>query len=251
MSTELIEKAWVYSQFNNVEELAKLVPSQVSADASIKSPTNQVHTLLMIAAASGADETCQYLIEKGANVNKKNPFGYSALHWAAYCGRSECVEQLIKAGASFEDKIQEGKNALHIAAFRGHIQFIESILELGADINSVSSNGLCAMHYAIRANQHAVAKFLQQHGIEYDGLDPDRQTLEQFAEKFDRKWIKDVLQPAEKKEEEKPEEKKPEEKKPEPVKKPEEKKPENEDSDEDIVKFVEKKAKKALSPKKH
>lgn len=225
MSAELIQRAWTYSQFNNVDELSKLVPSDVSADASINSPTNQVHTLLMIAAASGADETCQYLLDNGAKVNKKNPFGFSALHWAAYCGRTECVELLIKAGASFDDKTQEGKNALHIAAYRGHVQFIECILALGADINSVSSVGLCAMHYAIKANQAAVARLLKKKGIQYDGLDPDRQSLEQYAAEFDRKWIGEVLEmPADDKNQE--------------------------EEDEGLIKTVAKKVKKAVSPKK-
>ena len=190
---EKIEHAWALTQFNDVDELKNIVPSEVDPNAMTYSEDNQVHSLLMCAAFHGAVECAKYLIKSGANVNQKNFMGYSALHWAAYSGRTETIRLLVDNQAKLEIKTQDGKTPLHIAASRGHIQFIKVILELGADLEAVNSLGWNALHFAVVANQRQVAPFLINAGISYKLMDLNMKTLEQIAEKYERPWFKDIL----------------------------------------------------------
>lgn len=216
MSAELIQKAWTLAQFDNVEELSKLVPSQVNPNASTKSEKNHIHTLLMIAAASGAEEATKFLLEQGAKANGKNPMGYTALHWCAYVGRTECVQQLIDAGASFDSKTQDGRTPIHVAAQRGHLDFIKFIVEIGADINSISSNGWTALHYAVIGNQAAVGKYLFEEingTYDWDSVDTDGKTIDDIAAEYKHSWynklrnIDDKLSDSPEEDDEKPDKK--------------------------------------------
>ena len=75
---ENITKAWTFAQYDDVESLKSLVPSQVDVNASTKSPDNHVHTLLMSACAHGSVACAKYLIDGGAVVDKRNFMGYTA-----------------------------------------------------------------------------------------------------------------------------------------------------------------------------
>ena len=189
----MIQKAWEYAEFNNLEELKKIVPSQVSPNASTKSQTNYVHTLLMAAVASGSEDTCLYLLEQGADPNKQTFNGFSAMHWAAFCGRTECLQQLVSHNSSFSLKDIEGRAPIHIAAERGHLQFIKEILEYGADINEISSLSLSALHYSIISNQRSVSSFLIKQGIDTDILDINMHPISYIAKQYKRKWAMDLL----------------------------------------------------------
>ena len=56
-----------------------------------------------------------YLIEKGVDVNTKEPNGWSALMFATMLGETESVEILVKAGADVNAKTKDGETALQRA----------------------------------------------------------------------------------------------------------------------------------------
>jgi ankyrin repeat protein len=60
-------------------------------------------------------EIAEYLIEKGTDVNAKDPNGWSALMLAAMAGEAESVQSLIKAGADVNSKTNDGETPLQRA----------------------------------------------------------------------------------------------------------------------------------------
>lgn len=60
-----------------------------------------------------------FLIEKGANVNRRGKFGNTALHLAAINKNSGLCIVLIKAGADVHAKNESGYTPLHLAAKYG------------------------------------------------------------------------------------------------------------------------------------
>jgi len=78
--------AWECAQFDDLEALKALVPSKVDPNASLDSPENHIHGLLMAASAHGATRCAEYLLAQGAAANRKNFLGWTALHWAAIAG---------------------------------------------------------------------------------------------------------------------------------------------------------------------
>lgn len=191
--SKILLEAWKAARMDNIEELKKLVPSCVSPDDSVAilNPDSHDHTLLMTAAAHGAIQCTQYLINNNANVNAKNFAGYTALHWASYCGREEVISKLRSNNTlDVESRTEDGKTPLHIAAYRGNNSVIVELLDrFNADINAISSNGWSAMHYAIISNQRATAELLIQRKIDMSMLDAQKRSIQEFACLYKRKWF--------------------------------------------------------------
>jgi hypothetical protein len=57
----------------------------------------------------------EMLIRKGAQVNSKDQFGATPLHWAAYYGTKETVEALLNNGAEINTPTKSGMTPLDIA----------------------------------------------------------------------------------------------------------------------------------------
>jgi hypothetical protein len=74
----------------------------------------------------------QLLLEHGADINTKNRFYWTPLHYASFHGTLEVVRVLLEHGADVEAKGNDGETALQIAAERGHDEVVELLREHGA-----------------------------------------------------------------------------------------------------------------------
>jgi len=59
-------------------------------------------TPLIVASSNGDIEIVQLLLTNGANINKTNRLGYSAIHWATRTNKLEMVKFLLSEGASLD-----------------------------------------------------------------------------------------------------------------------------------------------------
>jgi hypothetical protein len=84
----------------------------------------------------GHCEAIQFLIDRGADVNKPNPLGITALMFAAYCGHDEAIELLLSRGADVNVADKDGNTALGLAKQRGNQISIALLLRAGARDNS-------------------------------------------------------------------------------------------------------------------
>ena len=60
----------------------------------------------------GRTETVKLLLDKGADINKGDTNGKTALMWAAHYGRFQVVELLLKSGADVKAKDNKDHTAL-------------------------------------------------------------------------------------------------------------------------------------------
>jgi ankyrin repeat protein len=60
-------------------------------------------------------QVAKYFIDKDADVNAKEPKGWTALMFATMLGTTESVKMLIKAGADVNSKTEDGETALQRA----------------------------------------------------------------------------------------------------------------------------------------
>ena len=85
-------------------------------------------------------EIAELLINEGADVNAKDK-GWTPLYHAAWRGHKEVAELLIAKGADVNMKDVEGVTPLHLAADRGHTEVVELLITAGADVNAKDDEG--------------------------------------------------------------------------------------------------------------
>ena len=71
------------------------------------------------AAFDGHCDVCEFLIGKGANIDKPNQVGQSPLTIAAAMQKKECVQLLINKGADVNHKGHNGDTPLHVSVESG------------------------------------------------------------------------------------------------------------------------------------
>ena len=77
------------------------------------------NTALMGVCFKGYTNLAQKLIEKGANVNERNPMGATCLIYAVTLNREEIAKLLVAHGAAIEPKDARGNSALDHARIQG------------------------------------------------------------------------------------------------------------------------------------
>ncbi|MCL2104127.1 MAG: ankyrin repeat domain-containing protein [Kiritimatiellaeota bacterium] len=77
----------------------------------------------------------KHFASQGANVNAKDVFGRTPLHWAAICGNIEAIKFLVSQGADVNARDSKGYTPLHQAA-RGNIEAVKFLVSKGADVNA-------------------------------------------------------------------------------------------------------------------
>ncbi len=81
---------------------------------------------------SSKPDVVTLLIEKGADVNAKNKYDYTPLHWAAKHGHTASAEILIKAGAKLDIVNANQGLAFDLAIRHGQDDFIRFFLQVPA-----------------------------------------------------------------------------------------------------------------------
>ena len=149
--------------------------------------------VLLFAAGSGDLELCQYLIERGIDINSttidnmnclghfrfckallealnfdihmQNDEGFSALHYAAKDGNLEMFKYFLEKGSNIYDKTKDNRDCLHIAAKSGCSVFCEALLTFyGFKTDTRCSKGWTAIHYAIESGNIDLIKYFVKKG---------------------------------------------------------------------------------------
>ena len=93
-------------------------------------------TALKSASNKGHVECLKELINAGADINKEDKNGGTAL---IYCfmdqDRIECLKELIAAGADLNKEDKNGQTALKSASNKGHDECLKELIAAGADLN--------------------------------------------------------------------------------------------------------------------
>ena len=72
-------------------------------------------------------------LRRRADVNARDCFGWTALHWAARFGLAETVNVLIEKGAAINGTDKDDSTPLHWAAAWGTAEVVIALIDAGAD----------------------------------------------------------------------------------------------------------------------
>jgi ankyrin repeat protein len=113
----------------------------------------------------------QLLLDRGADVDRKDKYRETALQRAAFMGREEAVQLLIDRGADVNAKDNKGGAALVKAASTGHETVVRLLLDRGADVDAKNNDGETALVKAIRMEHVLVVRLLLDRGADVDAKD--------------------------------------------------------------------------------
>ena len=122
------------------------------------------NTPLHWAASSGHTNIVEHLLSKGAEVNSKAGDGRTPLHWAALHGHRKTVVYLLGRGAEVNSKTLSGSTPLLCAASNGHTSTVEYLLNKGAEVNSKGDDGWTPLRYADQRGHCNVVELLRSKG---------------------------------------------------------------------------------------
>ncbi len=127
-----------------------------------------VNSELYNAISGGDAERVGFLIEKGADVNKRDNIGHLALGLAASMRKTDLMEMLIKAGAKVNTEDADGMTALQHAINVNHVPSIALLAKNGADLERGTAKGYTALEIAISEGKLFAAKALIDSGAKVD-----------------------------------------------------------------------------------
>ena len=133
------------------------------------------HTPLMVTANNGRDKCAETLIKAGADVNVNNlRFHDTALIFAARSGHSKCVQLLLAAGADVNEKNRKYRTALMEAASGRHSSCILKLLEAGADVYKAYSYDCTPSMVASKTGNASMVDALIQKGDDVNAVHIDK-----------------------------------------------------------------------------
>ncbi len=104
--------------------------------------------------------------DKGVDVHAAGPDGYTPLHGAAFAGKVSAVELFLDRGANIDSKEIYGNTSLHYAVTPpGKQTVVELLLNRGADVNTGNGTGNTPLHIA-SVGSPSIVKLLLDHGAD-------------------------------------------------------------------------------------
>lgn len=149
----------------------------------IKAVDERGYTPLHVAARGGRLEIASFLVEKGADLEAKNPTGFTPLFLAVLGKRLDAVKLLLDKGADPNAQTRFQTTPLFMAAESGHVEVIRLLIERGAKVNSVSPFYGTPLHRAAFMDFPEAAEVLLDAGADLKATDRHGRTpLHQAAQ---------------------------------------------------------------------
>lgn len=121
-------------------------------------------TPFMEACMNGNIDLVEMLLKAGADINKTNASGCSALMWACGAGNLKTVELLLASGADVNITDKYGNTALVWACDEGYREIAELLLKAGADPNKKTKTGKTALSQAQADEKQSLVSLLKSYG---------------------------------------------------------------------------------------
>ena len=148
----------------------------LNAGANVEARDMWNDTPLHYASFDGHNETVALLLDRGANIEAQRVYGETPLHVASSNGHSETVTLLLDAGANVDAQTKNGWTPLHRASWYGHRKTVTLLLDAGANIEAQTNNGWTPLHTASFFGCKETVLLLGKAGANIEARDNDGET---------------------------------------------------------------------------
>lgn len=124
----------------------------------------------------GSCEMVRLLIERGADINSRDPYGRSLILNYHSLNDPVMLDMLVSAGADINAVDEYGANGLLCAASSGTVQAVKFFIEHGLDVNSCNSSGYTALMTAASAGNIELINLLVGNGADVNSHDSEGKT---------------------------------------------------------------------------
>lgn len=138
----------------------RAVENLVAAGADVNRANRDGQTALMLAAAERKRSLMQLLLDRGAHVDARNNRGGTALMYSATAGDLEGVKLMLARGANVNARAANGWTALTLAAARGFPEVVAVLLASGGDPNVQDIYGWTPLMRAVQQMRPGVVRVL-------------------------------------------------------------------------------------------
>ena len=155
------------------EELRlNIVKNLIQNGAEIDARNKYKNTPLHYAANNGDLEIFQHFLDHGAQIEAKDDVERTPIVFAVYKNHFEIVKCLIEKGAQLDIKIKYGCTALHFAAEYSSLEIVKLLVENGANVDVTSVYNETPFDIASRKNRQDIAFYLLQKKREAKNIIP-------------------------------------------------------------------------------
>lgn len=180
-------RAAIIASNEAVLKIQKIIQNNFDIDSNIEFD----QTLLMHASIRGNLKLTKILVEKNANLNLMNSWGFTSVTLASNYGHKEIVRYLIDHNAD----LKKGKPFILSGIGFNDRNIIDKYIEQGGNLN-IQDNGNTCLVKAIIVFQNVTLdtiKYLVSKGADIHYITPDGRNLIQLAHDYGREDIAEFL----------------------------------------------------------
>lgn len=137
----------------DLDQVKHLLRTRADSNAKFKA--------LCAAALRGYDDIVRELVKAGADVNRQDENGVTALWCAAYSGHTYTATVLLTVGANPNIRTVDGGTILMAAALSGYANTVEKLIQAGANVNAKDNKGRTALWMAKKEGHNDVVQILK------------------------------------------------------------------------------------------
>ena len=125
------------------------------------------NTGLIYAIHNGYYDIAKILIDAGADINKQNKLGGTALSVAAFNEDKKILKLLIDNNVNLNSKLKkDGHTPLICASHEDNTDIVKILVEAGADVNIKDNDNMTALNYAVYNDNYEIAEILVNKGAD-------------------------------------------------------------------------------------
>jgi hypothetical protein len=174
----------------DVDAIAELLRSGADTDVVDK---NYDATALGVAVGRGNHQIVRMLLKAGADPNKVNSKGQTALMNLGVGSTASIVKDLLASRANIDALDEDGESALMVAARINHVDVLRLLLSQGARVNERNEAGQTALMLAAKEGYIENVKALIEGLADVNMMDDDDWTALRYARDNEHEDIVELL----------------------------------------------------------